>query len=335
MGTGLASLDSCKKPMSEVVPNTMTHHKQAVSSFQPERNQITLDDNQTLTYDYLVVAPGLKTNFAGIKGLEKALADPKSGVSSIYGKGSAVKTWESIKNLKQVSAASLTDALKDRQLTPIASLQQGTAIFTQPAGPIKCAGAPQKVLWMADSQWRREGLRNGIEPIFASGMPSMFAVPKYAAALEQLRKDRNVDGLFTHNLTSVDGDKKVATFTKPDGSAVDRSFDMLHAVPPQGPLDFIKNSPIADSAGWVNVNKDTAQHNQFANIFSLGDASSLPNSKTMAAAGAQAPVVVDNLRAFMDGKPLPGTYGASAFPISRRLSTDRIWLQMATLPALC
>lgn len=88
--------------MSEVIPNTMTHHAKAVASFQPERNQVTLNDDSTLTYDYLVVAPGLKINYAGVTGLEKALADPNSGVSTIYGKGSAVKAWENIKSLKQV-----------------------------------------------------------------------------------------------------------------------------------------------------------------------------------------------------------------------------------------
>lgn len=195
------------------------------------------------------------------------------------------------------------------------SYVQGTAIFTQPAGPVKCAGAPQKVLWMAESQWRKNGVRNSIKPVFATGMPSMFAVPKYGAALNKLREERGVEGLFNHNLVSLDSEKKVATFALPDGKKEQRSYDMLHAVPPQGPLDFIKNSPLADSAGWVNVDKETTQHLKFPNIFGLGDASSLPNSKTMAAAGSQAPVVVDNLRAYMDGKPLPAKYGQSFFHI--------------------
>lgn len=163
---------------------------------------------------------------------------------------------------------------------------------------------------MAESQWRKDGTRSQIKPVFATGMPSMFAVPKYGAALNKMREERHVEGLFNHNLVSVDGDKKVATFALPEGKKVDLSYDLLHAVPPQGPLDFIKSSPLADSAGWVNLDKETTQHLKFPNIFGLGDASSLPNSKTMAAAGSQAPVVVDNLRAFMDGKPLPAKYGA-------------------------
>lgn len=165
---------------------------------------------------------------------------------------------------------------------------------------------------MAESHFKKAGVRDAIKPIFATGMPSMFAVPKYGQALNKMREERNVDGLFQHNLVAVDGDKKVATFAKPDGSKVDINFDLLHAVPPQGPLDFIKTSPLADEAGWVNVDKDTTQHLKFNNIFALGDGSSLPNSKTMAAAASQAPVLVDNLRAHMDGKPLPAKYGPSA-----------------------
>lgn len=157
----------------------------------------------------------------------------------------------------------------------------------------------------------------------------MFGVPKYSAALEKLRVQRNVEGLFSHNLVSIDNAKREATFATADGGKVVESFDLLHVVPPQGPMDFIKGSPIgsfissvksagranatfaADAAGWVAVNPATTQHVEFKNVFSLGDASSLPNSKTAAAITAQAPVLVDNLRAHMDGKPLEGVYSAS------------------------
>lgn len=157
----------------------------------------------------------------------------------------------------------------------------------------------------------------------------MFGVPKYSAALEKLRVERKVEGLFSHNLVSIDNAKREATFATADGGKVVESFDLLHVVPPQGPMDFIKGSPIgsssspsrrerkssprilaADAAGWVAVDPATTQHVKFGNIFSLGDASSLPNSKTAAAISAQAPVLVDNLRAHMDGKPLQGVYSA-------------------------
>jgi NADPH-dependent 2,4-dienoyl-CoA reductase/sulfur reductase-like enzyme len=72
----------------------------------------------------------------------------------------------------------------------------------------------------------------------------MFAVAKYGAALEKLRKERDIEGLFQHNLTAVDASKRTATFKTADGNSVTREFDLLHVVPPQGPLDFVKNSPL-------------------------------------------------------------------------------------------
>ncbi|KAK4047826.1 hypothetical protein OIV83_005169 [Microbotryomycetes sp. JL201] len=290
VGSGLADLSKMSRPTSSVIPQGVRHYKAAVASFAPEQNQIVTADGSTLTYDYLVVAPGLKTDLKRIPGLQEALKDPNSGVASIYSHDSVEKAWNNIKSFKG-----------------------GKAIFTAPAGPVKCAGAPLKIMWMALSQWKRDGIRSSVEPAFATGNPVIFAVPKYAAALEKLRKERNVEGLYSHNLVKIDGKAKVATFAKADGSTVEEKFDFLHVTPPQGPLDFVKDSPLADAAGWVSVNQATTQHTKYPNVFSLGDASSMPNSKTAAAISAQAPVLVDNLRAHLDGKSqLPAKYDGYA-----------------------
>ncbi|SCV67252.1 BQ2448_5898 [Microbotryum intermedium] len=288
-GSGLAELDQMAQPLQDVIPSGVKHYSTAVESFSPESNSIKTSDGSTISYDYLVVAPGLKSDFAKIPGLLEGLKDPNSGVSSIYHYDSVQKAWSNIKDF-----------------------QKGAAIFTQPAGIIKCAGAPQKILWMALSQWKKDGKRDSVEPAFATGGPAMFAVPKYAKALDQLRVERNVEGLFSHNLVKIDNAKKTATFDVGAGRTVDKKFDLLHVVPPQGPPEFIKNSPLADAGGWVAVNAATTQHVKYPNIFSIGDASSLPNSKTAAAITAQAPVLVDNLRAHLDGKALPAAYDGYA-----------------------
>lgn len=74
----------------------------------------------------------------------------------------------------------------------------------------------------------------------------MFGVPKYSAALEKLRKERDVDGLFSHNLVKVDAKARKATFAKPDGTTVVENFDLLHVVPPQSPPDFIRTSSLGE-----------------------------------------------------------------------------------------
>lgn len=69
---------------------------------------------------------------------------------------------------------------------------------------------------------------------------------------------------------------------------------------------------VAGSDGWVDVDKFTTQHNKYKNIFSIGDGSSLPSSKTAAAISAQVPVMVDNLLALMAGKELKAAYDGYA-----------------------
>ncbi|GAP87064.1 putative sulfide-quinone oxidoreductase protein [Rosellinia necatrix] len=293
VGSGLKSLDDVQRPLSQVIPDGVKHYPLRVSAFDPDNNAVKTSEGVDISYDYLIVAPGLETNFAGISGLQEALQDPASQVSSIYSDKTVEQVWRNVQAFKK-----------------------GPAIFTQPLGIIKCAGAPQKIMWMALSQWQREGVRDNIDITFATGGAAMFAVPKYSEVLESLRKERNVEGLFQHNLVAVDAKKRVATFKNvaegAQGATIQREFGFLHAVPPQKPWDWVAKSKIADSAGWVDVDKFTTRHNKYSNIFSIGDASSLPNSKTTAAITAQIPVMVDNLLATMAGKDLKAVYDGYA-----------------------
>ena len=89
-------------------------------------------------------------------------------------------------------------------------------------------------------------------------------------------------------------------------------FEMMHVTPPQGPPNVIKESPIANEAGWVEVDDHTLQHKRYPNVWSSGDCSSLPVSKTGAAVRKQVPVLVDNLLARRDGRPLTASYDGYA-----------------------
>lgn len=295
VGSGLRPLSDMRRSMSSVIPDGVAHYPLQVSKFDPENNEVKSSDGVDFSYEYLIVAPGLETDFNGIKGLPEALQDPASKVTSIYSHKTAEQVWKNIKDIKA-----------------------GTAIFTQPAGVIKCAGAPQKIMWMAVSQWQRDGVRKEILPVFATGAPAMFAVPKYAKALEELRVQRNVEGLFQHNLVGVDYKNKTATFKNlaDNGKDVEKEFDFLHVVPPQKAWDWVAKSPLADAAGWVDVDKTTTKHNKYANVFSIGDASSLPNSKTAAAITSQVPVLVDNLLSTIRGEELTAGYtGYASCPL--------------------
>ncbi|KAL2139666.1 hypothetical protein VTI28DRAFT_4866 [Corynascus sepedonium] len=300
VGGGLKDKNELKRPLQSLVDPKLKLYTDSLATFQPEDNTVTLGTGSKLTYDQLVVAPGIKVDLASIKGLPEAISNPDSNVSSIY-------TFDTV----------------DKVFPTIRRLRAGQAIFTQPAGVIKCAGAPQKVLWLALDHWKRAGLYqpggDAASPIriaFATGLPAMFGVPKYSAALETLRQERGVEGLFAHDLVEVDGN--TAVFALPEGKGqVRRPFDLLHVVPKMGAHAFVRDSPLANAAGFVDVDDATLQHKKFANVWSAGDASSLPTSKTAAAITAQAPVLVGNLVRAMEGagESRPGYDGYTSCPL--------------------
>ncbi|KAH7889732.1 FAD/NAD(P)-binding domain-containing protein [Phlebopus sp. FC_14] len=279
VGAGLKSKSDFRRPLTSLVPPHISHIAEDVAAFSPATSSVTTSTGRTVAYDSLVVATGLKVNWDGISGLSQALADPASGVSSIYSYDTCDKVWNDIE-----------------------SIRSGNAIFTQPAGVIKCAGAPQKIMWMAWDRYQTTGRVNNVKIDFMTGMPSMFSVKKYSEALDALRIERGVGAEFQHNLVSVDAVNRKATFKSADGTTIDREYTVLHVTPPMGPLDVIKRSPIADAMGWVEVDQATLRHvkPEFGNIFAVGDCSSLPTSKTAAAITSQAPVLVENLFSVMD-----------------------------------
>ncbi|KAF4614693.1 hypothetical protein D9613_003027 [Agrocybe pediades] len=297
VGAGLNDKSDFSRPLSSLIPGHIAHIPENVKSFSPDSSSVTTTTGRDITYDTLIVATGLKTKFDAIEGLPEALDNPNSGVSTIYSYKTCDKVWTDIENLKE-----------------------GKAVFTQPSGIIKCAGAPQKIMWMAWDRFRRTGRRENIDIDFYTGMPTMFSVKKYSEALDVLRQQRGVGGHFGHELTSIDINNKKAKFKKAsDGSSVTVDYSLLHLAPPMGPLDVFKGSPIADAAGWVPVDKATLQHvkTEFSNVFAIGDCSSLPTSKTAAAITAQAPVLTENLFSFIDsGKVANAAYdGYTSCPL--------------------
>jgi sulfide:quinone oxidoreductase len=291
VGGGLYNVDNTKQPMASVLPSDATWIKERCAEFKPEENKVTLADGNTISYDYLVVAAGLKVNFGAVEGLEETLG--KNGVASNYCHTWAPHTWANVERTRK-----------------------GVAIFSDNIGPIKCGGAPQKVAFLAEDAWRKAGVRQDIDVEFVTGKPALFAVPEVCEALTKTHAKKGITTETDTLLVKVDGPNRIASFKKKDGSIVEKKFDFLHAVPPMSAPDFIAKSPLADESGFVTVDKGTLQHTKHANVFALGDCSGAPSAKTYAAISAQSPVVVTNLQAVMDGKPPKAQYdGYSCCPI--------------------
>lgn len=294
-GGGAFDITKTERTQASVMPKGVAWIKDKVKTFSPESNSVSLSNDESITYDYLVVAPGIQLNWKDIKGLEESLG--KNGVTSNYSFKYAPYTFDLIKNHKK-----------------------GKAIFHNPHTPVKCGGAPHKIMYLAADYFRKNGVLNNIDIQYWSGGPKLFAVPKYEKTLLEVVKRGNIKLNFFERLEEIDGANKRAKFVGfgENNKEIETwvEYDMIHVTPPQSAPDFIKSSPIANAGGWVDVDKHTLQHPKFKNIFTLGDASGLPTSKTGAAIRKQARVLVDNILSAIANKPLTAKYtGYTSCPL--------------------
>jgi sulfide:quinone oxidoreductase len=274
VGGGAFKPHTTVKTMASLIPPGVRWIKAAVAAFDPENNAVIQDDGRVVKYGRLVVAPGLKLDWNGIEGLTDTLG--RNGVTSNYRFDLAPYTWELVQSLKG-----------------------GHAAFTQPPMPIKCAGAPQKAMYLSAWHWEQQGLLKDIKIDFFAAAPVLFAVQHYVPALMRYVERYGINLNFQHNLTRIDGPAHRAWFTRTDADGnkteVETSFDMIHVVPPQVALDFLRVSPLADAVGWMDVDPSSLRHKKYPGIYGLGDACNAPNAKTAAAARKQAPIVAHNL----------------------------------------
>lgn len=296
VGAGEFDIDKTVRNMGDCIPKGIRWLQAAATEFNPEKNTVQTDKLGEVQYQQLIVAAGLKMAWQAIKGLPETLG--QNGVTSNYRFDLAPYTWQLVKNLKS-----------------------GTALFTQPPMPIKCAGAPQKAMYLSCSHWENISVLKNIKVDFNNAGNVLFGVKDYVAPLMQYVKRYNANLSFNSNLVEVDGPGKKAWFdikdTDGNVTRVEKSFDILHVVPPQCAPDFIKTSPLANADGWVEVNQTTLQHTRYLNIFSLGDVCSSPNAKTAAAVRKQVIVVAKNIIALRAGLVLNAKYdGYGSCPLT-------------------
>ncbi len=280
----------------DLIPKGVSWIKQSVVGFAPQESTVQLDNGQSLHYQQLIVAPGLVLDWEAIKGLKESLG--KNGVTSNYSYQYSAYTWELVRNLKK-----------------------GRAIFTQPPMPIKCAGAPQKALYLSCDHWNRTGVLKDINVDFYNAGAVLFGVAAYVPALQSYIDKYHAKLHFKHTLVEVDGENKKAYFKSADpeneGEIICESFDMIHVCPPQRAPDFVAKSELADAAGWLDVDQFTLQHKKFANVWGLGDVMNAPNAKTMAAVRKQVPVVAENIVSAMSSRALEAGYdGYGSCPLT-------------------
>lgn len=296
VGGGIFQASDTARTMGSLIPKGVHWIKSAVAAFEPKDNAILLDGCRVVKYGRLVVCPGLKLDWHKVEGLVDTLG--KNGVTSNYRYDMAPYTWQLVQKM-----------------------QEGRAVFTQPPMPIKCAGAPQKAMYLSADHWNKSGRLGKIDIQFMNAGGALFGVKDYVPALMEYIALYGADLNFFHNLIAIDGPSKKAVFEVKVPDAVPRQidveFDLIHVTPPQVAPDFVRVSPLADAAGWIDVDQSTLRHKTFENIWSLGDVMNAPNAKTAAAARKQAPVVAENIVSDIQGHSATAQYdGYGSCPLT-------------------
>lgn len=296
VGAGHATAEQTERTEASVMPKGVKWVKESASSFDPENNIVETSSGTRLEYDVLIVCPGIQLDWDRTPGIPETIG--ANGVSSNYEYHLAPKTWENIQKTTS-----------------------GTAVFTMPSGPIKCAGAPQKIAYLACDRWRQAGVLDKIDVHLVLPTPGMFGVPVFSDALDKVVADYGIKVHFLSELESADPTNKRATFKSMNEGepGFDLDYDMMHVVPHQSAPDWVKTSPLStdEPTGYVDVDKHTLQHVRYPNVFALGDAGSTPNSKTGAAVRKQAPVVAANvLRQLGSKDPTEKYSGYASCPLT-------------------
>lgn len=295
VGGGQAAAAPTERSEASVMPKKATWIRKAAAEVDPEANTVTAEDGSTYAYDVLVMCPGIQLDWDKTEGLTDALG--RNGVSSNYRYDLAPRTWDFIRETRS-----------------------GSAVFMMPSGPMKCAGAPQKIAYLASDYWRKQGVLDKIDVHLVVPTPRIFGIPAIADNLDKVIADYGIHLHTSSEITAIDADARKVTVSAVGESGTDTTlpFDMLHAVPRQSAPDWIKTSRLStgEPTGYVEVDKHTMQHVRYPNVFALGDAGSTPNSKTGAAIRKQAPVVVENIGSHLSGRPLTARYdGYASCPI--------------------
>ncbi|MBK9541697.1 MAG: NAD(P)/FAD-dependent oxidoreductase [Bacteroidetes bacterium] len=292
VGAGTFNFNSTRRDEAKMIPAGVEWIKDFATTFDPEKNIVNTRNSGPITYDYLVLSPGIQNDIDALPGLREALET--DFVCSNY--LDPEKTFRILKNFKG-----------------------GNAIFTQPTTPIRCGGAPQKIMYLTEDYLRKHHLREKSNVIYATPGSVIFGVKVFADTLTDIIKKRNIVFKPFYAPVMIDSKKKEITFRyvnpNPGPTALTMNsgineiasaqdlitlpYDMLHLAPPQSAPDFIKQSPFAfadgPNKGWLEVDIHTLQHPKYKNVFGIGDSAALPTAKTGAAIRKQAPVVVDNI----------------------------------------
>ena len=304
VAAGLKPMEYTVSATADYVPSGVKWIPEAIAEFDPTSNKVVTEKGRAVPYDFLIVATGLKLDFAGIEGMDVNLIG-KNGLGCPYaGPTAAYATWQAI------------SAFADKG---------GVGLFGRPRTEMKCAGAPIKHTFITDDHLRRRGNRGKAELLYTAQNKTLFSVPIVSEKIRMLYEERAIKIHYDHVLNAVDPGRRRATFSTPAGKT-EIDYDYINVIPPMRAPDAVRNSPLRwqegnfAADGWMEVDKGTLRHRRFANVFGVGDVAGVPKGKTAASVKWQVPTAVEHLVATIDGKTSELIYtGYTSCPLITRL----------------
>jgi len=304
VASGIKPASYVQTATSDYLPDGVEWIQASVAEFDPEGNKVVTDSGQTVAYDYLMVATGLKLDYAAIPGMDTGQIG-QNGLGSIYhSPEGAQATWGALSAFADTG---------------------GVAVFSRPATEMKCAGAPLKYTFITDDHLRRRGNRGKAEVIYNAHNKAFFGVPIVSEKVRMLFNDRGIKTHTDRVLQSIDLGKRIATFSTPTGTA-EQPYDFINVIPPMRAPDAVRNSPLPwkegpfAADGWMEVDRGSLRHKRFPNVFGVGDIAGVPKGKTAASVKWQVPVAVDHLLADIEGRTSSEVYnGYTSCPLITRL----------------
>ncbi len=274
--------DQVKKEGKKFIPKFVNYIQKKIEKILPEEKKVVLED-ETLEYDVLIIATGSKIAPEETEGLIGPLW--KKDIFDFY-------TYE--------GSLALRNKLRD--------WQGGKLVIHITEMPIKCPVAPLEFAFLADSYFRKKGMRDKVEITYVTPLTGAFTKPTCSTALAYLLKEKGIHMESDFAIEHVDNE------TKEIVDYEDRRipFDLLVTIPTNMGDEVIAKSGLGDDLNFIPTDHNTLQSKAHENIFVIGDATNVPASKAGSVAHFQAETLTDNILLYMDGFPLKKEFDGHA-----------------------
>jgi len=197
-----------------------------------------------LSYDYLVLAPGVVLDGSGITGY----AENRGNVANVYDPG-------------RVSV------LKNR----VWNAEKGTVIVYAPKAPYRCAPAPTETALLIDAVLRHRGVRDKFKIVHIDANDKTQP-PVIADVVSQIYAKAGIELVTNQEIVEI-GKNYVVT-----KSGEKYQYDILALLEPNRAPKFVEEAGLGKA--WIEVRSpQDLRHPKFDNVLAAGDAAGLPLPK--------------------------------------------------------